>query len=45
MKIKESEDVSSYVTHVQTVMNQLKYNGETLTDAEDCYSKKMDDGP
>ena len=33
MKMKESEDVSSYVTRVQTVANQHKRNGETLTDA------------
>jgi len=33
MKMKDSEDVSSYITHVQTVANQLKCNGETLTDA------------
>jgi len=33
MKMKDSEDVSSYITRVQTVTNQLKHNGETLTDA------------
>ena len=33
MKMKESEDVSCYITHVQTVANQLKRNGEILTDA------------
>jgi len=34
MKMKDSEDVSSYITCVQTVANQLKQNGETtLTDA------------
>jgi len=31
--MKDSEDVSSYITHVQTVANKLKRNGETLTDA------------
>jgi len=33
IKMKNSEDVSSYITRVQTVANQLKRNGETLTDA------------
>ena len=33
MKMKESEGVSDYITRVQTVVNQLKRNGETLTDA------------
>jgi len=33
MKMKESEEVSSYITRVQTVANQLKGNGQTLTDA------------
>ncbi|XP_068487002.1 uncharacterized protein [Phaseolus vulgaris] len=33
MKMKNSEDVSSYITRVQTIANQLKRNGETLTDA------------
>lgn len=31
MKMKESEE--SYVTRVQRVVNQLKRNGESLTDA------------
>jgi len=31
--MKDSEDVSSYITHVQTVANKLKCNGETLMDA------------
>jgi len=31
--MKDSEDVSSYITRVKTVANQLKRNGETLTDA------------
>jgi len=31
--MKNSEDVSSYITCAQTVANKLKYNGETLTDA------------
>lgn len=30
--MKESEGVSEYITHVQTVVNQLKRNGETITD-------------
>nr|KYP38589.1 hypothetical protein KK1_040157 [Cajanus cajan] len=32
MKMKESEGVSDYITRVQTVVNQLNQNGETLTD-------------
>ena len=32
MKMKESEGVSEYITRVQTVVNQLKRNGETITD-------------
>ncbi|GKB69881.1 retrovirus-related pol polyprotein from transposon TNT 1-94 [Tanacetum coccineum] len=32
MKMKESEGVSDYITRVQTVVNQLKRNGETLAD-------------
>jgi len=31
--MNDSEDVSSYITCVQTIANQLKHNGETLTDA------------
>jgi len=31
--MKHSDDVSSYITRVQTIVNQLKQNGETLTDA------------
>ena len=31
--MKETEGVSDYITRVQTVVNQLKGNGETLTDA------------
>jgi len=31
--MKDSEDVSSYITFVQTVANKLKHNRETLTDA------------
>ena len=31
--MKNSEDVSSYITRVQTISNQPKHNGETLTDA------------
>jgi len=30
--MKDSEDISSYITRVQTITNQLKHNGETLTD-------------
>jgi len=33
MKMKMSEGVSDYISCVQTVVNQLKRNGETLTDA------------
>jgi uncharacterized membrane protein YkoI len=33
IKMKESEGVSDYITRVQSVVNQLKRNGETLTDA------------
>jgi gag-polypeptide of LTR copia-type len=33
MKMKESEGVSDCITRVQTVVNQLKRNEETLTDA------------
>jgi len=33
MKMKDAKDVSSYITFVQTVGNQLKCNGETLTNA------------
>ncbi|XP_071714530.1 uncharacterized protein [Rutidosis leptorrhynchoides] len=32
MKMKETEGVSEYITRVQTAVNQLKRNGETLTD-------------
>ncbi|GKB27603.1 retrovirus-related pol polyprotein from transposon TNT 1-94, partial [Tanacetum coccineum] len=32
MNMKESEGVSDYITRVQTVVNQLKRNGETLAD-------------
>ena len=32
MKMKESENVSDYITRVQTVVNQLNRNGEMLTD-------------
>ena len=30
MKMKESENVFDYITHVQTVANQLNRNGEML---------------
>jgi gag-polypeptide of LTR copia-type len=33
MKMKESESVSDYITHVQAVVNQLIRNGKALTDA------------
>ncbi|XP_058760440.1 uncharacterized protein LOC131633767 [Vicia villosa] len=33
MKMKETESVSDYITRVQTVVNQLKRNGEAMTDA------------
>ncbi|XP_068497462.1 uncharacterized protein [Phaseolus vulgaris] len=33
MKMKDSKDVSSYITCVQKVVNQLRRNGETLTNA------------
>ncbi|XP_071713154.1 uncharacterized protein [Rutidosis leptorrhynchoides] len=33
MKMKDTEGVSEYITRVQTVANQLKRNGETLTDS------------
>jgi len=32
--MKNSEDVSSYISRVQIIVNQLKHNGETLTDAK-----------
>ncbi|KAJ4756551.1 polyprotein [Rhynchospora pubera] len=32
MRMKESEGVSDYITRIQTVVNQLKTNGETLSD-------------
>jgi len=31
--MKDSEDVSSYITRVQTILNQLKHNRETLVNA------------
>jgi len=31
--MKDSEDVSYYIIRMQEVANQLKQNGETLTDA------------
>jgi len=31
--MKDSEDVSCYIIRMQEVANQLKQNGETLTDA------------
>jgi len=31
--MKDSKDVSSYITRVQTLANQLKHNEETLTNA------------
>jgi predicted GNAT family acetyltransferase len=33
MQMKESETVSDYITRLQTVVNQLNRNGETVTDA------------
>ncbi|GJW27365.1 retrovirus-related pol polyprotein from transposon TNT 1-94 [Tanacetum coccineum] len=33
IKMKEPEGVSDYITHVHTMVNQLKRNGETLTDS------------
>jgi len=33
MRINYSEDVSSYITHVQRVANKLQRNGEIPTDA------------
>jgi hypothetical protein len=33
MKMKETEGVSDYISRVQAVVNQLKRNGEALTDA------------
>nr|GEV37958.1 hypothetical protein [Tanacetum cinerariifolium] len=33
MKMKDTEDVSDYITRVQAVVNQLKRNDETLTDS------------
>lgn len=32
MRMKDSEGVSEYITRVRTVVNQLRRNGETLTD-------------
>ncbi|GKB90693.1 retrovirus-related pol polyprotein from transposon TNT 1-94 [Tanacetum coccineum] len=34
MKMKETESVSDYITHVQAMVNQLKQNSETLTDSK-----------
>ena len=34
MKMMETESVSNYITRVQTMVNQLNRNGETLTDAQ-----------
>ena len=34
MKMKESENVSDYITLVQTVTNQLNRNGEMLTETQ-----------
>ena len=34
MKMKESENVSNYITHVQTVVNQLNRNGEMLSEMQ-----------
>ncbi|GJX70971.1 hypothetical protein Tco_0308142 [Tanacetum coccineum] len=33
MKMKETESVFDYITHVQTVVNQLKQDGKTVTDS------------
>jgi len=33
MKMNDLEDVSSYISCVQTVDNKLKRNGETVTDS------------
>jgi len=44
--MKDSEDVSSYITRVQILANQLNDNGETLTDArvvEKILRSLMDD--
>lgn len=35
MKTKETEGVSDYLTRVQTVVNLLKQNGESLSDTRD----------
>jgi len=34
MKMMESENVFDYITRVQTMVNQLNQNGETLTDTQ-----------
>jgi len=31
--MRDSEDLSSYITRVQMVVNKLKRSGETITDA------------
>jgi len=33
IRMKDSKDVSSYISRVQTVANKLKHNEENLTDA------------
>ena len=39
LKMKESESVSDYITRVQAIVNQMKRNGETLTEA--CVVEKV----
>ncbi|GJR43381.1 hypothetical protein Tco_1311484 [Tanacetum coccineum] len=43
MKIKETEGVSDYITRLQTVVNQLKRNGESLTEVVEKILRSLTD--